>query len=144
MKYIIFILLILGIIYIYFYYSRKLELIKKQLILTRNQYSVVRNKYDDTKRSTENISVKFSIPTYKSGTLKAKSYLYISPLISSNILKCIDLNTEVGILDCAEINNETWFYVNIPSSNSINNRGWVNSKNISIFFSSSSSVTREN
>ncbi len=144
MKYIIFILLTLGIIFIYFYYNKKLELLKKQLFLTRNQYSVVRNKYDDCKKDTENLSVRFSIPKYKGGTLKANSCLYLSPLISSNILAHIDKDIEVGILDCAEFNNETWFYINIPNRNNINNRGWINSKDISIFFSSSSSIYKSN
>ena len=144
MKYIIFILLTLIIVFIYFYYSKKLELMKKQLFLTRNQYSIVRNKCDDHKKYTENLSIKFSIPKYKGGTLKANSFLYLSPIISSNILQHLDNDTEVGILDCAEFNNETWFYINIPNKNNINSRGWVNSKDISIFFSSSSSIYKSN
>lgn len=144
MKYIIFILLASGIIFIYFYYNRKLELVRKQLILTRNQYSVVRDKYDNSKKNLGSLSVKFSIPNYKGGTLKANSKLYLSPLTSADILKCVNINTEIGILDCAEINNETWFYINIPSGNSINNRGWVNSKDITIFYSGSSSMSKVN
>ncbi|MGN0026257.1 MAG: hypothetical protein ACI33I_04555 [Clostridium sp.] len=140
MKYIIFILLTLIIVFIYFYYSKKLELMKKQLFLTRNQYSIVRNKYADHKKYTDNLSIQFSIPKYKGGTLKANSFLYLSPIISSNILLRLDNDTEVGILDCAELNNETWFYISIPNKNNINSRGWVNSKDISIFFSSSSSI----
>lgn len=144
MKYIIFILLTLAIVCIYFYYNKKLEIIKKQLFLTRNQYSAVRNRYDDSKKSTENLSVKFSIPKYKSGTLKANSYVYLAPIISSSFLSHINKDTEIGILDCAEFNNETWFYINLPNSNNINNRGWVNSKDISLFFSSSSSIYKDN
>lgn len=142
MKYIVFILLISGIVFIYFYYNRKLELLKKQLILTRNQYSVLRNKHDNSKKNLGDLSVKFSIPNYKGGTLKANSTLYLSPLKSSDILRYVTLNTEIGILDCAEINNEIWFYINIPGGNIINTRGWVNSKDISIFYSSSSSMTK--
>ena len=144
MKYIIFIFLVLAIVFIYFYYNKKLELVKKQLLLTTNQYSVIRNKYDNSKKSLGNLSVKFSIPNYKGGTLRANSNLHLSPLASSDILKCLSLNTEIGILDCAEINSETWFYINIPSENSINNRGWVNSKDISIFYSNSSSMSKVN
>ena len=139
MKYLIFILLILCIAFLYFYYNRKLELIKKQLILTRNQYSLSKNK-NHSKSKPENILVSFSIPKYKNATLKAKSYIYLSPLINSHILNCIDINTEVAILDCAELNNETWFYINIPNRNNINTRGWINSKDISIFYSNSSSI----
>lgn len=144
MKYIIFILLTLTVVFIYFYYNKKLEIIKKQLFLTRNQYSAARTRYDDSKKSTENLSVKFSIPKYKGGKLKANSYVYLAPIVSSNFLSHMDKDTEIGILDCAEFNNETWFYINLPNLNNINNRGWVNSKDISIFFSSSSSIYKAN
>ncbi|MCF0147896.1 MAG: hypothetical protein HUJ77_05800 [Clostridium sp.] len=138
MRYIIFILLILSIVFIYFYYNKKIELLKKQLFITRNQYSIIKNKYGYQKKVSENLLVKFSVPKYKGGTLKSNSILYISPITNSNILARINNDTEVGILDCAEFNNETWFYINIPNKSNINNRGWVNSKDISIFFSSSS------
>lgn len=144
MKYIIFILLISCLVFTYFYYNRKLELLRKQLLITRNKYSVVRNKYDNSRKSISNLSVKFIIPSYKGGTLKANSRLYLSPLLSSDILKEINYSTEVGILDCAEINNETWFYINLPSSSNLNCRGWVNAKDISIFYSGSSSISKVN
>ena len=144
MKYIIFILLISSIVFIYFYYNRKLELIKKQLFITRNQYFTLRNKYDNNKKNIDSLSIKFSIPKYKAGTLKANSFLYLSPFFSSHILMSINTDTEIGILDCAELNNEKWFYINIPSKSNINNRGWVNSSNISIFFSTSSSIVKVN
>ena len=95
---------------------------------------------NNSKSKTKNLLISFSIPKYKTGTLKAKSYIYLSPLINSHILNCIDINTEVAILDCAELNNETWFYINIPNRNNINTRGWINSKDISIFYSNSSSI----
>ncbi len=144
MRYIIFILLIIAIVFIYFYYNKKIELLKKQLLITTNQYSIIKNKYGNHKKDSESLLVKFSIPKYKGGTLKANSILYIAPITSSSILSRIDNDTEIAILDCAEFNNETWFYINIPIKGNINNRGWVNSKDISIFFSSSSSIYKAN
>ena len=88
------------------------------------------------------ISIKFVIPSYKGATLKNNSNLYISPLITSHILNSFNSNIEIAILDCAEVNNETWFYVNTPSTNNINCRGWINSNDISIFYSNSSSINR--
>ena len=142
MKYLIFILLILSLIGTYFYYTRKLELLKKQLILTTTKYSSVKNKYNNNIRNLNNISIKFVIPSYKGATLKNNSNLYISPLITSHILNSFNSNIEIAILDCAEVNNETWFYVNTPSTNNINCRGWINSNDISIFYSNSSSINR--
>lgn len=144
MKYLIFLLLILSLAYTYFFYNRKLELLKKQLMLTTTKYSSTKNKYNNDIRSSNNISIKFVIPSYKGATLKSNSKLYISPLLTSNILNSFNSNIEIAILDCAEVNNETWFYVNTPSKDNINCRGWINSNDISIFYSNSSSINKVN
>ena len=144
MKYLIFLLLILSLASTYFYYNRKLELLKKQLMLTTTKYSSVKNKYNNDIRNLNNISIKFIIPSYKGATLKSNSKLYISPLSTSNILNSFNSNIEIAILDCAEVNNETWFYVNTPSKDNINCRGWINSNDISIFYSNTSSINKVN
>lgn len=144
MKYLIFLLLILSLAYTYFFYNRKLELLKKQLMLTTTKYSSTKNKYNNDIRNLNNISIKFVIPSYKGATLKSNSKLYISPLLTSNILNSFNSNIEIAILDCAEVNNETWFYVNTPSKDNINCRGWINSNDISIFYSNSSSINKVN
>lgn len=141
MKYIIFVLLISGLIFTYYYYNKKIELLRKQLMISRRKSY---NSYSSTKRlNTEKVIVKFSIPTYKSCSIKPSTNLYLSPLNSSIVLKTIISSIEAGVLDCADCNNETWFYVNIPSSDDINCRGWVNSKDISIFYSSTSSISKK-
>ena len=140
MGYFILILLTSGLAFTYFYYNKKLELLKKQLILTRNQYSSLTNKYGTNRKTLNSVPIHFTIPNYKGGTLKANSKLYLSPLLNSDIIKETSSNIDVAILDCAEIENKTCFYINIPSSNSINCRGWVDSKDISIFYTNTSSV----
>ncbi|VYT97456.1 hypothetical protein [Clostridium tertium] len=141
MKYIIFVLLISALIFTYYYYNKKIELLRKQLMISRRKSY---NSYSSTKRlNTEKVIVKFSIPTYKSCSIKPSTNLYLSPLNSSIVLKTIISSIEAGVLDCADCNNETWFYVNIPSSDDINCRGWVNSKDISIFYSSTSSISKK-
>lgn len=131
----LFILFSLGTGALYLYYDKKVEMLKKQLMINRNKYSKIKSKYTANKSTNKNLSIKFTIPTYKSGSLKAQSKIYISPLYDSSILRNIESTIQVYILDCAEINNETWFYINLPENTSINCRGWVNSNNISIFYS---------
>ena len=144
MKILTFFILILIIVGGYFYYNKKIELLKKQLMITRKQYSIIKDKYSNDKKLSEKIFIKFSIPNYNAGTLKSNSSLYLSPTNSSTIINNINTPTEIGILDCAQVGNDKWFYVNIPCRNSINNRGWVNSEDISIFYTNSSSITKNN
>lgn len=142
MKYILFILLIVLLVATYLYYDRRLALIKKQLMITSNQYNIIRNKYDTFKRPENNLSIRFINPSYKSGIIDIDSKLYIAPIDSSQILRKTNIRMEVIILDSAEINSQTWYYVNLPIDNCINCRGWINSKDISIFSSESSSLIK--
>lgn len=144
MRYILFILLILLLVAIYFYYDKKLSLIKKQLMITSNQYNNIKNKYDISKKTNNNLSVRFTSPSYKTGIINNDVKLYIAPLDSSQVIRRINIRMEVNILDSAELNNQTWYYVNLPIDNCINCRGWINSKDISMFYSESSSITKVN
>lgn len=128
----LFISLILCILFLYLYYNKKIDMLRKQLIINRNKYSSLKKSNNINKAKTSKLLINFTTPQSKSGTLKAQSNIYLSPLFDSYILKSINTDTNVLILDCAELNNETWFYINLPESTSINSRGWVNSNNLSI------------
>ncbi len=144
MKYILFILLILSLVAIYFYYDKKLSLMKKQLMITSNQYNSIRKKYEMSKKANSNLSIKFATPSYKVGIINSAAKLYIAPIDSSQLIRKINIRMEVGILDSAEVNKQIWYYVNLPIDNCINCRGWINSKEFSMFYSESSSITKSN
>ncbi|MDB1942381.1 hypothetical protein ABHA07_17290 [Clostridium tertium] len=144
MKYILFIILILSLIALYFYYEKKLELMRKQLMITSHQYNNIRNKYDVPKKANNNLSIRFITPSYKTGIINTDSKLYIAPLDSSQIIRKTNIRMEVSVLDSAESNNQTWYYVNLPIDNCINCRGWINSKDVSMFYSESASISKSN
>lgn len=127
----LFILLISCIAFLYLYYNKKIDMLRKQLIINRNKYSSLQKNNINRNRNSK-LLINFTSPNSKSGTLKAQSNIYLSPLYDSYILKSINIDTDVLILDCAELNNETWFYINLPESTPVNSKGWVNSKNLSL------------
>lgn len=127
----LFILLLSCIAFLYLYYNKKIDMLRKQLIINRNKYSSLQKTNINRNRNSK-LLINFTSPTSKSGTLKAQSNIYLSPLSDSHILKSINTDTNVLILDCAELNNETWFYINLPESTPVNSKGWVNSKNLSL------------
>ena len=127
----LFILLISCIAFLYLYYNKKIDMLRKQLIINRNKYSSLQKNNINRNRNSK-LLINFTSPNSKSGTLKAQSNIYLSPLYDSHILKSINIDTDVLILDCAELNNETWFYINLPESTPVNSKGWVNSKNLSL------------
>ena len=127
----LFILLISCIAFLYLYYNKKIDMLRKQLIINRNKYSSLQKTNINRNRNSK-LLINFTSPNSKSGTLKAQSNIYLSPLYDSYILKSINIDTDVIILDCAELNNETWFYINLPESTPVNSKGWVNSKYLSL------------
>lgn len=127
----LFILLLSCIAFLYLYYNKKIDMLRKQLIINRNKYSS-RQKTNINRTRNSKLLINFTSPPSVSGTLKAQSNIYLSPLYDSYILKSINIDTDVIILDCAELNNETWFYINLPESTPVNSKGWVNSKYLSL------------
>lgn len=149
MNFILFILLLLAsssTTYLYFSYERKILLLKRQISITLKQYDLLKDKNkfikDNEKKLDEPLKVRFSIPSYRSGIVNSNSDLFIAPLSNSNILRNLKESTEVSILDFSEVNNDTWYYVNIPNFNNINSRGWINSKNFTVFYGVSENLTK--
>ncbi|WP_300382413.1 hypothetical protein [Clostridium sp.] len=149
MKIILFILLLItssSNVYLYFSYGKKNLLLKRQLSITLKQYDMLKSKNksikDNERKLDKPIEIRFSIPNYKSGIVNSNSNLFIAPLSNSNVLRNLTQTTEVSILDFSEINTDTWYYVNIPNFNNINSRGWINSKNFTVFYSTSENLTR--
>lgn len=129
---ILFILLISCIAFLYLYYNKKIDMLRKQLIINRNKHSSIQKNNNINRTRNSKILINFISPSSKSGILKAQSNIYLSPLHDSYVLKNISIDSEVIVLDCAELNNETWFYISLLESSPINSRGWINSKNLSL------------
>ena len=149
MNFFLLILLLLAsssAIYLYFSYERKKLLLKRQLSITLKQYNMLKDKNkvirDNEKKLDEPIEIRFSIPSYRSGVVSSNSKLFIAPLSSSNLLRTLKESTEVSILDFSEVNNDTWYYVNLPNFNNINSRGWINSKSFTVFHGVSEDLTK--
>ncbi|WP_260332818.1 hypothetical protein [Clostridium chauvoei] len=141
-KYFIFIILILGIIAMYFYYNYKLALTRKQLMIASKKRNTVKTR--SINRIEKTPTIKFSSPNSKVGITNINTNLYLAPTTSSPILKNISIRMEVQLLDTAELNSETWYYVNLPIDTDINCRGWLNSKDFSILYSDSTNLTKSN
>lgn len=149
MKFFLFILLLLSssyTAYLHFSYEQKNLILKRQLSITLNQYNMLKSKNktikDNEKKLDEVLKVRFFIPNYRSGVISSNSNLFIAPLNNSNILRTLKEPTEVSILDFSEVNNDTWYYVNIANLNNINSRGWINSKNFTVFYGESENLTK--
>lgn len=128
----LFIILACFTAFSYFYFNKKIYTLRKQLLLTTKQYNTIKSKYFSSKNNNI-VSIKYYIPTYKTGVISNDSYLHIAPTNTSQIIRKISSNTQVSILNSSEVNNEIWYYINLPTNSNINCRGWVKAKHFKIF-----------
>lgn len=144
MKYIIFILLILVIVFLVLYYERKLFSCRKQLLIANNQINSLRQRVPKTNPHKKNkkFEIKFSAPNSNMGIINENSNIYISPLKSSELVQHIDIKMEVKILDKAELNSEHWYYISLPMDSNINSRGWIPQRSFSYFYGNSTNITK--
>lgn len=143
MKYIIFIILVLIILFLVISYERKLTVSRRQLLVANSQINSLRKKVPRESRGNnfKNLNIKFTAPASSMGIINENSNIYISPLTSSYLLRSTDIKMEVKILDKALVNNETWFYISLPIDTNINSRGWTNQKSFSYFYGNSTDIT---
>ncbi|WLF69302.1 hypothetical protein Q6375_15225 [Clostridium septicum] len=140
MKYLLFIALISGLVGTYFYYDHKLALTRKQLMIASKRNNKLKSRA--TPKKNLDIKINFSNPNSKIGLTNINTNLYLAPINSSPIIRTIKIRMEVQILDAAETNSQTWYYVNLPIDSNINCRGWLNSTDFSILYSDSTNITK--
>ncbi len=134
MKYFIILILILIIVLMYFYYEKKLTIARKRILRTSNQFNNNRNEYRNALTKNPKIQIEFLSPNIKKAITKNNITVFIAPINDSPIIKVLDIKMEVEILDSAIINNNTWFYVNLPIDSDYNCRGWIKKNDLSFIY----------
>lgn len=113
--------------------SNKIASQHKQLIVLTHQNLSSKATINKTNNiSMNSLLVKYTLPPFKKAMVVQKCNLNISPLENSNILSTIESNTNLDLLDSAEIMGLTWYEVSIPANDRINNKGWIKSSNVNI------------
>lgn len=126
----------------YSYYKHMMSKMKKQLILSNNQFSRLKSDYRSILNDSSKLSVKFFTPLNKGGITNTRTNLHIAPLDNSSILRKFNMKLEVQILDKATVNNVSWFYVNIPAEDNVNCRGWIKESDFDILYTTSNRLNR--
>lgn len=124
----LFLILLGGTAALYFYYNNKTSLLKRRLVTLSSQYAKLKEN-SLNQCSTKEITAKFKTPSITSALLNKGSMTYFAPSFDSPILLTSSEDLEVDILDSVFINSLTWYYISLPCF-TINNRGWVQEKDI--------------
>ena len=142
MKYVIFLILIVCIIFIVISFDKKIAILKKQLLVANNQNTSLRVKIANYSSDREYLEIKYLMCTNNMGLINSNCNVFIAPLRSSCILNKSPVKMEVKLLDKAQIKGENWYYVSLPLDSNINSRGWVNENDFVSFYNSSTNIVK--
>ena len=133
--FIIFLFIIMIAVFFFFntQLSQKINIQKKQILILIKENNALKEKQKLNFNKDKNIVIKYIESKYKFGLISNSCDLLLSPTISSQKLRALNKNTEVIIVDCAEVNNFIWYEINVKSKDTINNKGWIQSQNIILF-----------
>lgn len=127
----LFILLIGGALFLSYYLTNEMSNQRKRILLLKHQNDKLKQKvkYD----TTSSLTIKYIAHNYTGGIILNNCKLYICPIEESIVLNSLIKNTNVKILDCAEIKDGLWYEVSIINDKQINTKGWVKSDFINPF-----------
>lgn len=112
--------------------SKTISLQKRQLLLITRQ----NNNLKDTAAKQVNpksLIIHYKVPTYTFGIIAKICYLYAAPIDNSIIINELNKNTQIKIIDCAEIDNYVWYEISFSYKDNINNKGWIKAENIMLY-----------
>ena len=119
-------------------YENTISSLRLDLRLTKKQLDKLINQ---PKISNKNFTIEFLELDYIYGTLKDSSSIYIAP---NSTYPCLYINNEpleIRIIEKASVENNIWYYVQLPIDSNINSKGWVISSSLSNLYSEPLSTT---
>ena len=120
---ILFILLILAALGSSYYFTNKMSVQRKQILLLKYQNNNL--KHISKTNKNKNVTVEYIFPICDEGIVKKKCELFISPIEDSAVLNFLSESTLVKIQDSATINNQLWYEVSLLVEERVNNKGWI-------------------
>lgn len=139
MVYII-ILLIIGCIGEYLYFTRKDGDSRRYNYTLRLENDALKRNAHSSLSNSSSIVIKYSAPPSAYASISSNTPLYLCPISTSPILSMSDTPTKVRVLCKAFIMEEVWYEVSLDVSTNINSRGWI--KGNKVIFSETSSLSK--
>lgn len=135
MRLFLFLILIGAIAFLYFYFSKREDLLKHQLLISEHNNRKLKDELSKYSKLTKNnFCFTFSIPSESGGILNKNTKIYLCPIENSLVLYTTSLKMEVHIIDKCFSNCITWYYISFLFDNCTSSRGWVNKNDFSLFF----------
>lgn len=106
---------------------------KNQIMLLMRENNNLKNKLNDNPTMTDTVTIYYTAPKYPYGIVSSSCNLYLAPVHNHLIICRLKSNEKLKILDCAKVGHIIWYEVKLSSSNNINDKGWIEAKNIMIF-----------
>lgn len=129
-----FLFVVLGSVSAYFIFqlSNTISIQKRQLLLLTRQNNNLKSAAAK-QINQKTIIIKYIVPAYTFGIIAKNCYLYAAPIENSTIINELNKNTQIKIIDSAEVENCIWYEVSSNFKDNINNKGWIKAENIMLY-----------
>ncbi|NEZ47666.1 hypothetical protein FDF74_10750 [Clostridium niameyense] len=119
-----FLILLCGYGYIFYYFSNKLNLQKKQVLLLKQHNESLKNelKYNNP---IKNIKIRYINPDANSGTINKYCNIHLYPMENSPTINSLVKGENIYIVDSAEVSNKLWYEITCFYKGVINTKGWI-------------------
>ena len=131
---ILILILSLGLGGMYLFFNSQLLSMKQQLHLTSRSYKNLKDDMINRNKVESKITVRFNNPNSNIGFIDSKNKVkvFLAPYNYSPIINEVKEKIQVRILDEAEANNDTWYYVNLPINTNVNSKGWIRKRDFNL------------
>ncbi|WP_125154126.1 hypothetical protein [Clostridium rectalis] len=121
----LFILLISVSVYISYYFNNKITNQRRQFIVLKRELNTLKNRLNNEKSTYNSLNIQYKYTSLKNGVTLNECPLYLYPSNTAIVLSTLRINTFIEIKDSAQVNNELWYEISVPSLNQINSKGWI-------------------
>ncbi|MPQ44688.1 hypothetical protein GBZ86_13175 [Clostridium tarantellae] len=131
---ILIILILLGsLAFLFLFYDSKIKEYKRQILSLNNYITSLKSKIPKNNITKLNLIIEYISPKpFKYAIILPFTNIYIAPIENSPIINKVREKLQIEILEEAELNNETWYFIDLKNKSNKNSKGWIKKTQISM------------
>lgn len=133
--------------FMFFYFDSKIKEYKRNVLALNNQILKVKSSIQtQTPIKTQSIqqkeiTISYTTPAFKYGITLPYTAVYLAPTDQGFIVNKLKEKLQVELIEEAELEKETWYFVSLGLNTNINSKGWIRKSQFSMFTGNNSDIT---
>ncbi|MGL5244806.1 MAG: SH3 domain-containing protein, partial [Sarcina sp.] len=124
---------LIALAFLFFYFDSKSKEYKRQILSLNNHIYKLKNRLPQNNITKFNLIIEYISPKpFKYGVILPFTNIYIAPLSNCPVINKVKEKMQIEILEEAEINNETWYFIDLKLTTNKNSKGWIKKSQMSM------------